>query len=104
MMIYRENMAERNAEEREAHKRSRPEHAANHANPQPSAVDAQQWPAVAQLYEQGLASRAEALSSTGFAVDGRSWRQQAFAAADHNDARLRQRQAEMRRVLLRKAM
>ena len=95
-------MAERDAEEREAHKRSRQQQSVSHGEPQPAPAQAQQWPAVALLYEQGLASRAEALSNSGFSVEGRSWRQQAFAAADHDEARLRQRQAEMRRVLLRK--
>eukprot|EP00965_Chrysotila_dentata_P203170 6181555-Pleurochrysis_carterae.AAC.4 len=57
------------------------------------------FPPVAALYENGLLSRAEATTaSSSWHVDARDWRTD-FSRVD-DGTRLRQRQAEMRRILL----
>ena len=63
----------------------------------------QAWPTTAELYERGLECKAEAAtSSSTWSVNSRDWRSAAFASADSDGARLKQRQAELRRVMLQK--
>ena len=61
----------------------------------------QTWPSTVELYERGLENKAEAAtSSSTWSVQARDWRTQAFASADEGGARLKQRQAEVRRLML----
>ena len=63
----------------------------------------QAWPTTAELYERGLECKAEAAtSSSTWSVNSRDWRSAAFASADSDGARLKQRQSELRRMMLQK--
>ena len=63
----------------------------------------QAWPTTAELYERGLECKAEAATSSQmWSVNSRDWRSAAFAAADSDGARLKQRQTELRRMMLQK--
>ena len=63
----------------------------------------QAWPTTAELYERGLECKAEAATSAStWSVNSRDWRSAAFASADSDGARLKQRQAEYRRMMLQK--
>ena len=63
----------------------------------------QAWPTTAELYERGLECKAEAAtSSQTWSVNSRDWRSAAFASADSDGARLKQRQSELRRMMLQK--
>ena len=70
----------------------------------PASAQPQTWPTSVHLYAEGLARRAEAetTNAAGWALAGRQLRASAFAAADADGSQLRQRQAEIRRQLLRK--
>ena len=63
----------------------------------------QAWPTTAELYERGLECKAEAATSAPtWSVNSRDWRSAAFASADSDGARLKQRQTELRRMMLQK--
>ena len=63
----------------------------------------QAWPTTAELYERGLECKAEAATSAQtWSINSRGWRSAAFASADSDGARLKQRQAELRRMMLQK--
>ena len=63
----------------------------------------QAWPTTAELYERGLECKAEAATSAStWSVNSRDWRSAAFASADEGGARLKQRQTELRRMMLQK--
>ena len=64
-----------------------------------AAVPQAAWPSAASLYAQGLADRAESLSSESWSVQGKEWRA-SLNAADANRQLLKQRQAEMRQLML----
>ena len=68
----------------------------------PSTAAPQVWPSQAALLGQGLECKAEALTPTdgSWVVDGAKWRQSSFASEDANSDVLRQRQKEMRRMML----
>ena len=61
-------------------------------------------PSASQLYANGLMHKAEAVSSStaSWTVDGAAMRRENFSSADVSGAELKQRQAEARRMLLRK--
>ena len=83
----------------EADKRARP--TLKSAEP----ISAAAWhpPTPSQLFAAGLEHRAEAVaSSSNWSVDGSQWRAANFSGADSDKAELKQRQIELRRVLLRK--
>lgn len=63
----------------------------------------QAWPTTAELYERGLECKAEVATSTRtWSINSRDWRSAAFASADEGGARLKQRQSELRRIMLQK--
>ena len=77
------------------------------ATPQPTvAAAASAWnpPSMPQMYATGLECRAEAVntSSGEWSIDGSQWRNANLSAADPTNKELKQRQAEARRMLLKK--
>lgn len=61
-------------------------------------------PSASQLYAAGLENKAEAVStSASWSIDGNAWRAANFSGADTKQATLKQRQADARRMLLRKS-
>ena len=75
------------------------------AQPATTAV-ASVWnpPSMPQMYATGLACRAEAVntSSGEWSIDGSQWRSANLSAADPTNKELKQRQADARRMLLKK--
>jgi hypothetical protein len=67
----------------------------------PTVQQPQAWPSHAELIGRGLECKAEAhTSSDSWSVEGRTWRTN-FASADADGRELQQKQADMRRQLLR---
>ena len=84
-------------------KRARPSAPCASSATSASVVPAWSPPSATQLYAAGLENKAEAVStSASWSIDGNAWRAANFSGADTNQATLKQRQAEARRMLLRK--
>lgn len=76
------------------------------ANNEGHSAHAAPWnpPSMSSMYANGLACRAEAVntSSGTWSVDGSQWRGANLTAADPTNEVLKQRQADVRRMLLKK--
>lgn len=60
-----------------------------------------QPPSAAALYEQGLENKAQAhTAAADWSLNTREWREAGFSQADADGAHLRQKQSEVRRMLL----
>ena len=60
-----------------------------------------QPPSAAALYEQGLENKAQAhTTAADWSLNTREWREAGFSQADADGAHLRQKQSEVRRMLL----
>jgi len=65
------------------------------------AVAAWQPPSAAALYEQGLENKAQAhTTAADWSLNTREWRGAGFSKADADGAHMRQKQSEVRRMLL----
>lgn len=81
-------------------KRLRPTGVVPESSSQPPAWNP---PSASTLYATGLQQKAEAVSTApSWTVDGAAMRREHFAGADPTGAELKQRQAEARRMMLRR--